>query len=476
MPRSRFFLICLLGSLFAADSFAQYPDTRLRVASPDGQIVFILGDANASQALEPGVNDLRYAVDFHGKWLMDESVLGLKLEGQPALGPGMKQVHVQTGQHDETYTIPVGKTSSVRDHYNSALVDFADDAGRKLSIDVRAFDDGVAFRYIIPDQPSIHSGRIEHELTQFRYAKDATLYPLILDGFQTPYEDEYQVRQVSGIHHDWLVGLPLLAEVSGVGWVAVTEADIDNYAGMYLRKDQLAFALHTELSPHVTEPNIAVEANAPITTPWRVLMIGDAPGRLIESNIILNLNPPSKIADTSWIKPGKSAWDWWSGEAAPTMTSKPGMNTATMEHYIDFASASGFPYMLIDAGWAVADRKGPQDYAALADITRVVPELDMPELLRYAKEKNVRLWLWSHWTSVDRYMDQAFPLFEQWGIAGVKIDFMNRDDQQMVDWYHRVVALAAQHHLMIDFHGAYKPDGLRRTYPNLITREGVMGK
>ena len=132
--------------------------------------------------------------------------------------------------------------------------------------------------------------------------------------------------------------------------------------------------------------------------------------------------------------------------------------------------------MLIDAGWAVADRKGPQDYAALADITRVVPELDMPELLRYAKEKNVRLWLWSHWTSVDKYMDQAFPLFEKWGVAGVKIDFMNRDDQQMVDWYHRVVALAAQHHLMIDFHGAYKPDGLRRTYPNLITREGVMGK
>jgi alpha-glucosidase len=476
MPRSRFFLICLLGSLFAADSFAQYPDTRLRVASPDGQIVFILGDANASQALEPGVNDLRYAVDFHGKWLMDESVLGLKLEGQPALGPGMKQVHVQTGQHDETYTIPVGKTSSVRDHYNSALVDFADDAGRKLSIEVRAFDDGVAFRYIIPDQPSIHSVRIEHELTQFRYAKDAMLYPLILDGFQTPYEDEYQVRQVSGIHHDWLVGLPLLAEVSGVGWVAVTEADIDNYAGMYLRKDQLAFAFHAELSPHIDAANIAVEANAPVTTPWRVLMIGDAPGRLIESNIILNLNPPSKIADTSWIKAGKSAWDWWSGEAAPSMTSKPGMNTATMKHYIDFASASGFPYMLIDAGWAVADRKGPQDYAALADITRVAPEIDMPELLRYAKEKNVRLWLWSHWTSVDKYMDQAFPLFEQWGIAGVKIDFMNRDDQQMVDWYHRVVALAAQHHLMIDFHGAYKPDGLRRTWPNLITREGVMGK
>jgi alpha-glucosidase len=476
MPRFRFLLICLLGSIFAGNSFAQSLDTRLRVASPDGQIVFILGDAKASQALEPGVNDLRYAVDFHGKWLMDESVLGLKLEGQPELGPGMNQVSVQTGQHDETYTIPVGKTSSVRDHYNSALVDLVDDSGRKLSIEVRAFNDGVAFRYIVPELPSIQKVRIEHELTQFNYNKDATLYPLILDGFQTPYEDEYQVRQVSGVHRDWLIGLPLLAEVSGIGWVAVTEADIDNYAGMYLRKGTSAFGLRAELSPRIETPNIAVEANAPIDTPWRVLMIADEPGRLIESNIILNLNPPSKIADTSWIKPGKSAWDWWSGEAAPSMTSKPGMNTATMKHYIDFASASGFPYMLIDAGWAVADRKGPQDYAALADITRVMPAIDMPELLRYAKEKNVRIWLWSHWTSVDKYMDQAFPLFEQWGIAGVKIDFMNRDDQQMVAWYHRVVALAAQHHLMIDFHGAYKPDGLRRTYPNLITREGVMGK
>jgi alpha-glucosidase len=155
---------------------------------------------------------------------------------------------------------------------------------------------------------------------------------------------------------------------------------------------------------------------------------------------------------------------------------KPGMNTATMKHYIDFASASGFPYMLIDAGWALANRKGPEDYAAVADITKIDPAIDMPELLRYAKEKNVRIWLWSHWNSVDKYMEQAFPLFEQWGVAGVKIDFMQRDDQQMVAWYRHVAELAAQHHLMLDFHGAFKPDGLRRTWPNVVTREGVMGK
>jgi len=245
---------------------------------------------------------------------------------------------------------------------------------------------------------------------------------------------------------------------------------------MYVKRDKGALTLRAELSPHVDNPGVAVEAAAPVTTPWRVLMIGDEPGRLIESNIILNLNPPSKIADTSWIRAGKSAWDWWSGEAAPSVSFKTGMNTATMKHYIDFASESGFPYMLIDAGWAAVPNSKPDDYGQLADITHVTPAIDMPELLRYAKEKNVKLWLWSHWTSVDKYMDEAFPLYEKWGIAGVKIDFMNRDDQWMVDFYHRVVELAAAHHLMIDFHGAYKPDGLRRTWPNLITREGVMGK
>jgi alpha-glucosidase len=468
--------------LVAAFAIAQNSETKsIRVASPNEQIVLILSTGPAQPEPAPGplrpiVDSLRYAVEFHGKRLFEDSAMGLKLEGQSPIGPGMRQVSEQKGSVDESYTIPVGKTSTVRDHYNSSRADFQDATGRKLTIEIRAYDDSVAFRYILPDQSAIKDVRIEHELTEFRYSKDATLYPLILDGFQSSYEDEYQARQVGGIHRDWLVALPLLAEVPAVGWVAVTEADIENYAGMYLRKAEARLALRAELSPRLDQPAIAVEADAPVTTPWRVLMIGDEPGRLVESNIILNLNPPSKIADTSWIKAGKSAWDWWSGEAAPSVSFKPGMNTATMKHYIDFASASGFSYMLIDAGWALADRTGPQDYSAMADITHVTPEIDMPELLRYAKEKNVRIWLWSHWTSVDKYMDQAFPLFEQWGVAGVKIDFMNRDDQQMVRWYRHVVELAAQHHLMIDYHGAFKPDGLRRTYPNLVTREGVMGK
>ena len=152
----------------------------------------------------------------------------------------------------------------------------------------------MAFRYVVPQQPSFTNVRITGERTQFRYSKDATLYPLVVNGFQSSYEDDYQMRTVSGLHKDWLVALPLLAEVPGNGWVAITEANIDNYAGMYLRSDKPLFSLKAELSPNVNVPGVAVDTKAPFKSPWRVLMIGDTPGRLIESNIILNLNPPSQ--------------------------------------------------------------------------------------------------------------------------------------------------------------------------------------
>ncbi len=269
------------------------------------------------------------------------------------------------------------------------------------------------------------------------------------------------------------MGLPLLAELPGVAWVGITEAYIENYAGMYLQRNTRdALVLASKLSPSLEDKGLAVRTAAPMQSPWRVILIGSEPGRLIESNIVTNLNPPSQIADTSWIKPGKTAWDWWSGSYAEGVSFKPGMNTATMEHYVDFCSQTGLPYMLVDAGWA-ANGTGPN--WSRADLTRTVAAIDMPAILEHAKAKNVRIWLWAHWSDVQRQMDEAFPLFEKWGVAGVKIDFMNRDDQWMVDFYHRVVKLAAEHHLMIDFHGAYKPDGIRRTWPNLITREGVMG-
>jgi alpha-glucosidase len=403
---------------------------------------------------------------------MDTSFLGLKIQNQPLLGSNLKLLDSKTSSVDETYQIPVGKSKNVRNHYNSLIAEFQENTrlGRRLNIEARAYSDGIAFRYVVPPVPSLREIRVEDESTEFQFALDGPSYPLILRNFRTNYEDEYHHITLSGIHSEDLIAVPFLVEQPGVGWVAITEAYLENYAGMYLTHDHhRARTMTSRLAPRADEPELAVRSTTPLTSPWRVLMIASDPGRLIESNIIINLNPPSAIADTSWIKPGKTAWDWWSGTHAEGVDFQPGMNTATIKHYIDFAAGSKFEFMLIDAGWTARSEPGTP-----ADITKTRPEIDMPDILAHAKSKGVGVWLWAHWTSVERQMDEAFPLFEKWGVVGLKIDFMDRDDQWMVDFYHQMLKKAAQHRLMVDFHGAYKPDGIRRTYPNLMTREGVL--
>ncbi len=203
-------------------------------------------------------------------------------------------------------------------------------------------------------------------------------------------------------------------------------------------------------------------------------MVGGAPGRLIESTIILNLNTPCVLNDVSWIKPGKAIFPWWPGFFcdAPEVPSKLGLEN--QKYYIDFASQNGFSSLELEPPWY-----GPEEdcieHPEKFDITKPVPDLRLPELIEYGKNKGVRFFVWAHWQNVDRQADSAFPLYRSWGAAGVKIDFMNRDDQEMVRWYQMILKKAAAHQLMVLFHGAYKPTGTQRTYPNLVTREGVLG-
>jgi alpha-glucosidase len=461
-------LVFLTIGLLSLARLATSQSGSVSVSSPDGAI-------RAGFSTQAG-GQLVYEITYKGKPLIEKSNLGLEMQDQPALGSNVRIVTSRTGKIDETYTVPAGKSNPVRNECNTLTIDLQDASrlARKLTLEARAYNDGVAFRYLIPDQPRTKTLRIVNEKTQFAIAGDATTYPLILRNFHTSYEDDYRTVSVSGLHPESLVALPLLMELPGKAWLAITEAHIENYAGLYLMRSRAnnSRILEARLAPHVDEPGIAVTRQTPVDSPWRVVMIADSPGRLIESNLVENLNPPSVIADTSWIKPGKAAWDWWSGPYDEGVNFKVGKNTATAKHYIDFAAKAGFEYFLLDGGWS-AHGTGANEGGS--DITRAQPNIDLPELLRYAKSKNVKVWLWAHWTDVNRQMDEAFALYEQWGIAGVKIDFMDRDDQWMVDFYHRAAKKAAEHHLMIDFHGAYKPDGLRRTYPNVITREGVMG-
>jgi len=326
------------------------------------------------------------------------------------------------------------------------------------------------FRYILPEQESLQEFTIISENTHFRFLDNHAVYALELKNFTTSYESEINNITLSEIKEESLIGLPLLIEIKDGPYVAISEANLTDYAGMYLSGvSGLSNTLISKLSPLPSDNGVKVNGSAPHATPWRVIMIAPEPGKLIESNIILNFNEPCAIKDKSWIKPGKTAWDWWSGSVAKGVKFKSGMNTETMIHYIDFAGDYGLEYMLIDAGWYGNHREGK------ANITTPIKEIDIEKIISHANDRGIGILLWVNWQSVRDQMDKAFPLYEKWGVKGVKVDYMNRDDQEMVNYYHHVVKKAAEHHLIVDFHGAYKPTGIRRTYPNLITREGILG-
>lgn len=432
------------------------------VTSPNGQIAVTV-ETNAAGALT-------YQVQFKGRAILAPSRLGLDLVGQPELGNRVRIAAMRPGEIQETYTMPHGKANPLVSRANTVELMIEETGGqsRKFSLDFRAWDDGIAFRYRVPAQPAIREFKLEREVTQFHVALEGRTYPLILANYRTSYEDSYVTIPLTSIKQGDLVALPFLAEVPGAGWIGITEAHLENYAGMYLKRAN-GRVLEAALAPLPDDPAVLVNRATPVETPWRVIMVGSTPGALVESNIVLHSNPPSRIADMSWIKPGKTSWSWWSGDLAKNVPFKPAMNTETMKHYVDFSAEAGLDYVLIDEGWSAhVDGRS-------RDLTKTNPSLDLPAIMTHAKQKNVGVWLWAHWTFVDMQMEEAFPLFEKWGVRGIKIDFMDSDDQKMVGFYHRCAALAAKHKLMVDFHGAYKPTGLRKYYPNVLTHEGVMG-
>lgn len=438
------------------------------VRSPDGRLVLTF---EITPSKEPSAGQLVYSVTFRGKPLVDRSALQLDLQGQRPLGSNVSIVSQTPAQVDEQYRLVTGKSSTVRDHYNALRLDLEEpNAGRKLSVEARAYDDGVAFRYVVPDQNALREFRLTKEATEFRISKDATAYALVLPHFRTMYESEYIKLNISafanrnGLSTTNLIGLPLLMNLPGVAWMAITEADLRDYSSMYLVNPSADWGGHffeSKLAPG-DDPAVVVTAALPHHSAWRVLLVADEPGKLIESNVIRSLNPECAIKDISWIHAGLSSWDWWSGSIGPD--GKPAFTTATMKYYVDFAAKSGLPYMLVDAGWSAHN-----------DVTKMNGRVDIPELVRYAAPKNVKIWIWMNYVEADAQMDEAFPLYEKWGVAGLKIDFVERDDQRGIDFYYRAAQKAAEHHLMLDFHGATKPTGLERTYPNVLGYEAVLG-
>lgn len=414
-----------------------------------------------------------WSVEKNSEKIIMPSHLGLSFLNAPEFSKDMEISNVVRKTIDSVWKDNFGKDYNVKDKANEMYIELKENKfpGRTFGICFRVYNEGVAFRYHIPEKTALLCRTIIGEKTEFKFNDNINVWCPIYPSYNTGQEMEFNNYTLDMLSQSDIIGLPLLAKISDDSYALISEANIRDWCGMYLGKKNDSNTLKIKLPPLMKGGELNEVGESPrghkvklkgeSYSPWRFVMLADNPGKMHEFSIVKNLNDKCKLENVSWIKPGICVWDnWWSNNAR--------MNTESIKHFIDFASENGFPYQLIDWRW-YGTYNSPK-----ADITKPANDIDMPLLLEYAKSKNVKLWLWVHYNDFVRQPD-ALSVYEKWGIAGVKIDFMNSDNQTMVEWYEQTLKLAAKHHIMINFHGAYKPDGLSRTYPNLLTREGVLG-
>src|SRR5208283_2921273 len=403
------FLAVLLAVAGGTIRAAEPLSAPLELQSPDGRIVVTVNPTGA----------MTYRVAVDGTPVLNDSRLGLRLrDGE--LGREVTLVKAERSEADATWINPLGKRREVRDHHRELALTLRERAGgREFQVIFRAFDDGVGFRYALPAGAGAQDFVVDEELTEFAftadnpcYAGDHTHVPSdaydVRGGFAGSQEWEFLRQRLSELSSETVTGLPLLTHTPAA-WLAVTEADLIDWAGLWLARapqaaGTTAVTLRSRLAPRLDGQGL-VKGALPHASPWRVLLIGWEPGRLIESDLVLNLSTPCQIADPSWVKPGMMAWDsWWSGIGSK--------DTGTMKDFIQFAGEMGWPYQLVDGGWYVGTHTGIPRPGS--DITRPVPEVDMTELLRFAAENKVRLWVWLYWTDAAQgdAFKPAFALYE----------------------------------------------------------------
>ena len=451
--------------LFVAPALSQQLPVTVR--SPDTRI--------AVHIAQNGAGQLVYSIERKGETVVADSSLRLRIVEGDLSSVDVRQVWPRSV--DQVHKLVATKAAEARDRFNEITLDVMprSRALRTMKWVFRAYDDGVAFRYVVPADAGLTTLSVKSEDTEFAFGADYECTGLNIGRMDSSHEGEFDPIRASHIREHNNYDLPLVCRTASNAF-AIGEADLRDYGGMYLSgKGDGRPGVQSRIARRVDDKSLiaraAIGANG-AGSPWRVIMLGDAPGNLIESNLIGNLNPDPAF-DTSWIKPGKTAWDWWSGPYLPP-PDKGGTDMPTIQKYIDFAAKSGFEYMMIDEGWCL-NSGGGGSAPDNADVTKTKPGIDMPALVAYAAKKKVRLWLWVQWSLLDRQMDAALAQYEKWGIAGIKVDFMDRSDQQMVDYFHKLMGKAVEHKLLIDMHGAYPPAGLNRTYPNYLTQEGIMG-
>ncbi|MFC6997104.1 glycoside hydrolase family 97 protein [Rufibacter roseus] len=413
-------------------------------------------------------DSIYYEVSTDGKKLVNASAIHLGTDFNQKVNWKVKKTNKRS-VNQVLHPVVWQKGKEVPDTFNELSLTFANN----LALEWRAFDNGVAWRWIVDKKGPY---KITSEVASFKFNQAEKAWYPQEDGFFSHNERAYLQLAPDSISAKQLASLPALFSVQNMR-VLLTEADLLNYAGMWLRGNGSGgvkgvfpnYPKQTKLNGDrnvlVTEREDFIAKMTNIQSlPWRIIMIARNDAELLVNQLVYQLASPSK-GDFSWVKPGKVQWDWWNDNNITGVDFRAGINNDTYKYYIDFAAKFGIEYVILDEGWS--DTR---------DLLKQMPGINIQELSDYAHQKNVNLVLWANWLALDGdKMEPTLDQFAKWGIKGIKVDFMQRDDQEMVNYYTRVSEAAAKRKMLVDFHGAYKPTGLYRTYPNVITYEGVLG-
>ena len=471
MNKKSLFLFALL--ILSVSAFAQKQYT---LQSPDGKITV---------AIKAG-EKLTYSVMHGNTCVLAPSAIGMTLADGTQLGTKPTVKSAKTRSVNQSVQASFYKRAEIPEVYEELILSFKGN----YKVIFRAYDEGVAYRFETDFRKQII---VENETADFNFDADyQALIPcvnarkgegdFIFQQFFNSFENTYTHTALSQMEHDRLAFLPVLVELNDGKKAVITEADLEDFPGLYLRNEHgnTGFTAvhagypktreqggHNNLQWVVKErENYIAKVEGKRSFPWRCIVISENDKELADSDLVYLLASPSRVEDVSWIQPGKVAWDWWNAWNIYGVDFPAGINNDTYKYYIDFASQYGIEYVILDEGWAVNKQ---------ADLFQVVPEIDIQELVDYAAERNVGIVLWVGYAAIDKDMEHVCQHYSDMGVRGFKVDFMDGDDQMIVDFYYRMAAMAAKYHLFVDFHGAYKPTGLSRTYPNVLNYEGVYG-
>ena len=450
---------------------SSFSQKQYMVHSPDSRIKLLINVGD----------EISYKLSHDDDLLIETSVISMTLTTGEIWGNNPKVINSTTQKVDQNIISPFSKSATVRDNYNELLLSFS----KNWALKFRAYNDGIAYRFISLNKETF---KVLDEKTSFNFPSDyKTFVPYVSEGyaktdpFQSSFENTYTHTPISELNPESLIFLPILVDANNGKKICITEVDLESYPGLYLQKEDTfsfkgvfaKFPSKSELGGHnmlqqkvVEREEYIAEIDGARSFPWRVAIVSTKDKQLAVSDMSYKLAASSRVTDTSWIKPGKVAWDWWNDWNIYNVDFEAGINNKTYEYYIDFASKQGVEYVILDEGWAVNLE---------ADLMKVVPEIDLAYLIKYGKERNVDIILWAGYWAFDRDMENVCKHYSKMGVKGFKVDFMDRDDQQMVDFIYRASETAARYNLILDFHGMYKPAGLQRTYPNVLNFEGVNG-